>query len=95
MVRVRLDTAIQFIWDLLQKEQNTSEEECQRAAQMREKQDLDCQAWVSNVITRYQQVGLEGQGDSWLAFRRALARTEKEAFNIDKLSLYTESLDKW
>lgn len=34
VVRVRLDTAIQFIRDLLQKEQNASEEECQRAARM-------------------------------------------------------------
>ncbi|CAJ0549868.1 Ff.00g064630.m01.CDS01 [Fusarium sp. VM40] len=79
VVRVRLDTAIQFIWDLLQMEQN----------------DCDYQAWVSNAVTLCQQVGLEGQGDSWLAIRRSLARKENESFDLDQLSPYTESQEKW
>ncbi|RSM08497.1 hypothetical protein CDV31_008134 [Fusarium ambrosium] len=95
VVRVRLDTAILFVWELLNKEEASSKEAADEAKRRREEQEAFCEAWVNRVIAHSQEVGTDTNGYSWLAIRRALAKKNSEAFDDDQVNPWWESLRHW
>jgi hypothetical protein len=82
VVRVKLDVAIQFIWDLLQKEERCNADILRVADGLRDEHEQYCQEWVDDVISRCQKDGLDEYNETWQATRRALARMENEAFDM-------------
>lgn len=95
VVRVKLAVAIQFIWDLLQREGKCNAEISWVADGLRDEQEKYCQEWVDDVISCCQKDGLDGYDETWQATQRALARRENEAFDIDQITPWDELLDRW
>ncbi|KIL86407.1 hypothetical protein FAVG1_10236 [Fusarium avenaceum] len=95
IVRVKLDVAIQFIWDLLQREERCNADISRAADELRDEQDQFCQEWVEDVISCCQKDGLDEYDEPWRATRRALARRENEAFDMDQIIPWDELLDRW
>ncbi|KAM0547787.1 hypothetical protein ACHAPJ_010248 [Fusarium lateritium] len=95
VARVALDVAIRFIWELLMKEEAAAQEAAKVAERLREEQSAFCEAWVSKVIAHSQEIGIDANGYSWLAIRRALARKNGEAFDDDQVNPMWEWLRHW
>ncbi|PNP79335.1 hypothetical protein FNYG_07411 [Fusarium nygamai] len=95
VVRVKIEDAISFIWDLTTKEMNFNKDNLDLAENLRQEQDMYCQAWVSKVIEHAQEVGIDINGYSWQAIRRALARANNEAFDVDQVDPYWETMIWW
>ncbi|KAH6873449.1 hypothetical protein B0T10DRAFT_588840 [Thelonectria olida] len=95
VVRVKVDVAVRFIWDVLYKEQKALGEVGQAAqALIKEQQEL-CEVWTENVMDHAQMVGFEENGYTWLAARRARARLNGEAFDEDQVKPSWEHLRHW
>ncbi|KAF5709490.1 hypothetical protein FGLOB1_5890 [Fusarium globosum] len=95
VVRVKIDDAIRFIWDLLMTEVSCNKENLDLAENLRQEQDMHCQAWVSKVVEHAQEVGIDTNGYSWQAIQRALARINNEAFDEDQVNPYWEMMIWW
>ncbi|KAJ3540662.1 hypothetical protein NM208_g4965 [Fusarium decemcellulare] len=85
VVRVKLNVAVRFVWEVLCKEEEALEEIGQLAEELRQEQDAFCEAWVDRVMSHSHQVGIDNNGYAWLAIRRALARMNGEAFDEDQV----------
>ncbi|KAF5643025.1 4-coumarate ligase [Fusarium tjaetaba] len=92
VVRVKIDDAISFIWDLTTKEMNCNKDNLDLAESLRQEQDMHRKAWVSKVVEHAQEVGIDTNGYSWQAIRRALARANNEAFDEDQVDPYWETM---
>lgn len=90
VVRVKLETALQFIADLLKKEEATPE--IQRCIQ---EQDEGCQDFVDRMIYDCREFGIDSHRSYWAAFRRVRARLENEAFEDDQAIPSWECLCRW
>lgn len=90
VVRVKLETALQFIADLLKKEEATPE--IQRCIQ---EQDEGCQDFVDRMIYDCREFGIDSHRSYWVAFRRVRARLENEAFGEDRAIPSWECLCRW
>ncbi|CEF76130.1 hypothetical protein FGSG_10665 [Fusarium graminearum PH-1] len=95
VVRVKLDVAIRFIHDLLNREEESSTDYKYAADRAKQEQEEWCQSWVGKVICHSQEGGMDAGYYSWLAVRRALARMKNEAFDIDQVYPYHELLRRW
>ncbi|KAF4462894.1 hypothetical protein FALBO_10287 [Fusarium albosuccineum] len=95
VARVKLDVAICFVWELLIKEETASSEAAKQAERLREEQQAFCEAWVRKVVIHSQEVGIDTNGYSWMAIRRALARKNGEAFDYDQIVPWWELLRHW
>ncbi|KAH7237742.1 uncharacterized protein BKA55DRAFT_578258 [Fusarium redolens] len=95
VVRVNLNIAVRFIWDLLQKEKESAEELMQRAQKLEEEQDSLFQAWLEEVFAHSNQVGMDNNFHMWLASRRAIARVNGEAFGDTQVYPVWERLRQW
>ncbi|KAJ3529754.1 hypothetical protein NM208_g4001 [Fusarium decemcellulare] len=95
VARVKLDVAIRFVWELLMKEETASSETAKQAQRLREEQQEFCEAWVRKVVIHSQEVGIDTNGYSWTAIRRALARKNGEAFEYDQIVPWWELLRHW
>ncbi|CZS79416.1 unnamed protein product [Fusarium graminearum] len=95
VVRVKLDVAIRFIHDLLNREEESSTDYKYAADRAKQEEEEWCQSWVGKVIYHSQEVGVDAGCYSWLAVRRALARMKNEAFDIDQVYPYHELLRRW
>ncbi|UPK97601.1 hypothetical protein LCI18_008536 [Fusarium solani-melongenae] len=95
VVRVKLDAAILFVWELLNKEEAAGKEASKEAKRRREELEAFCEAWVNRVVAHSQEVGTDTNGYSWLAIRRALAKKNSEAFDDDQVNPWWESLRHW
>ncbi|KAH8672170.1 hypothetical protein BGZ61DRAFT_458991 [Ilyonectria robusta] len=95
VVRVKLDVAVRFVWELLCKEEEALEEVGQFAEGLRQEQDAFCNAWVERVMSHSHQVGIDNNGYTWLAIRRALARMDSEAFEEDQVNPMWEGVRCW
>ncbi|KAF5681380.1 hypothetical protein FDENT_8151 [Fusarium denticulatum] len=95
VVRVKINDAILFIWDLLITELNYNKGNNELTENLRQEQDIYCQAWVNKVIEHAQEVGIDTNGYSWQAIRRALARMNSEAFDEDQIDPYWETMIWW
>ncbi|KAJ4128923.1 hypothetical protein NW768_007447 [Fusarium equiseti] len=94
-VRVRLDTAIQFIWDLLERERMASKEINQVQKRLVREQNEFCQMWVYRLISKVKEFGLDSEEASWIATRRALAKVNAEAFDDDQVEPEWKMVDRW
>jgi len=94
-VRVRLDTAIQFIWDLLERERKASKEINQVQKELVREQNEFCQLWVYRLISKVKEFGLDWEEASWIATRRALAKENDEAFDDDQVEPEWKMVDRW
>jgi hypothetical protein len=90
-----LDVAIQFIWDLLQKEERCNADILRVADGLRDEHEQYCQEWLDGVISCCQKDGLDEYDETWQATRRALARMENEAFDMDQITPWEELLYRW
>ncbi|KAJ4250181.1 hypothetical protein NW762_011996 [Fusarium torreyae] len=95
VARVTLDIAIHSVWELLKKEEAAAQEAAKMAERSREEQTAFCEAWPSKVIAHSQEIGIDGNGYSWLAIRRALARENGEAFDDDQVNPVWEWSRHW
>ncbi|KAF5568035.1 hypothetical protein FPHYL_2969 [Fusarium phyllophilum] len=95
VVRIKIDDAISFIWNLLKKEMNCNKEIIGLNETIKQEQDMYCQTWVSKVVEHAQEVGIDTNGYSWLAIRRALARANNEAFDADQVDPCWKTLIWW
>lgn len=95
VVRVKLDVAVRFIYDVLRKEQEALEDVGQAAQALVEEQQQLCDVWVENVMSHAQRVGVEENGYTWIAARRARARMNGEAFDEDQVKPSWEYLTHW
>ncbi|KAH7174865.1 uncharacterized protein B0J16DRAFT_324324 [Fusarium flagelliforme] len=94
-VRVRLDTAIQFIWDLLERERKASKGINQVQKRLVREQNEFCQLWVYRLISKVKEFGLDWEEASWIATRRAIAKVNDEAFDDDQLEPEWKMVDRW
>ncbi|KAF5017840.1 hypothetical protein F66182_10201 [Fusarium sp. NRRL 66182] len=95
VVRVKLSVAMRFVWELLRREEEALESIGQFAQDLRQEQDTFCDAWVEKVMSHSHRVGVDKNGYSWLAARRALARMNGEAFDEDQVYPFWEKLRRW
>lgn len=95
VVRVKLETAIRFVGELLRKEERSLKHLRQEAQRQRDEQEELCEAWVERVMEHSEDIGLEANGYTWLATRRARARLNGEAFDEDQVNPSWEHLNHW
>ncbi|EWZ31633.1 hypothetical protein FOZG_14756 [Fusarium oxysporum Fo47] len=94
-VRVNLDVAVRFLWGLLQKERGTLRGLGEIARELEEEQDMLFEKWLDKVMRRSHEVGFENNYHTWSATRRAAARLNGEAFDVDQVFPFWERLRSW
>ncbi|KAF5597626.1 uncharacterized protein FSUBG_8458 [Fusarium subglutinans] len=94
-VRVKLDVAVRFIWDLLQREKESIDELEKRDQVLEEEQDTRFQAWLEDVVSHSEEVGMDHNLFMWFASRRALARANGEALDKEQVYPVWERLRNW
>ncbi|KIL88407.1 hypothetical protein FAVG1_08487 [Fusarium avenaceum] len=95
VVRVRLETALEFISELLSKEEAASEEAAQARERLEQEQETGCQEFIDRMIDHCQKFGIDSHTRSWTTLRRVRARLNNEAFEYDQVSPPWESLSRW
>lgn len=95
VVRVRIGVAVQFVFDLLRREQKALPHVWQAAEELQEELRQGCEQWIDRVLDHAQQVGIDTNGFTWKAIRRAQARLNGEAFELDQVAPYWEYLHSW
>ncbi|KAI1323560.1 hypothetical protein F5Y16DRAFT_403353 [Xylariaceae sp. FL0255] len=98
VVRIRLDTAVQFILDLIHRECEAISEVGLSAEKEKGEHLEACDKWVDLVMAHAAIVGIDNNGFTWEAVRRANAALNGEAFHMvqvdaiwDHLGLMVES----
>ncbi|KAM0260326.1 hypothetical protein ACHAPA_010302 [Fusarium lateritium] len=95
VVRVKLNVALHFVFELLRKEEAALDDIGQLAQDLREEQDAFCQAWVDRVMCHSNEVGIDSNGFTWQAIRRTLARLNNEAFDLEQVYPFQERIRRW
>ncbi|KAK1770031.1 hypothetical protein QBC33DRAFT_529974 [Phialemonium atrogriseum] len=90
VVRVKIGVAIQFVFDLLRMEQEALPHVLRAVETLKEELTRVCEHWVDRVLDHAQQVGIDNNGFTWQAVRRAQARLNGEAFELDQVDPYWE-----
>ncbi|KAI1453632.1 hypothetical protein F4805DRAFT_469919 [Annulohypoxylon moriforme] len=84
VVRVKIDTALEFVFDLIQREREAIPS-LGSAADMEDRQHSEaCEKWVDGVMAHAGRVGIDKNGFTWEAVRRAKAALNGEAFDSDQ-----------
>ncbi|KAI1016120.1 hypothetical protein LB504_009234 [Fusarium proliferatum] len=94
-VRVSLDVAVRFVWDLLQREKASFDELENKDQGLEEEQDHRFQDWLEDVMSHAEEVGTDHNLFMWFASRRALARANCEAFDESQVYPVWEPLRSW
>ncbi len=94
-VRVRLDHALEFIENLIQREEGALPDVREAAEALESELDELCEQWIDQVLARAAKVGVDNNGFTWHAMRRACARLNREAFDIDQVAPDWLSLIRW
>ncbi|KAI1735849.1 hypothetical protein F4680DRAFT_294604 [Xylaria scruposa] len=86
VVRVKLDTALEFVLNLIRREREAIPY-LELAAEMDDRQHLEaCEKWVDIVTAHARKVGIDTNGFTWEAVRRAKAALNGEAFHGYQIS---------
>ncbi|KAI1178104.1 hypothetical protein F4777DRAFT_576410 [Nemania sp. FL0916] len=86
VVRVKIDTALEFVFDLIVKEREMVPH-VGLAANIENEQHLQaCEKWVDGVIEEASIVGIDENGFTWEAIRRAKAAINGEAFSKNQIN---------
>ncbi|KAI0377175.1 hypothetical protein F5Y04DRAFT_285120 [Hypomontagnella monticulosa] len=84
VVRVKIDTALEFLFDLIRREREMIPS-VGLVADMEDRQHSEvCEKWIDSVMERAGRVGLDTNGFTWVAIRRAKAALNGEAFDRDQ-----------
>ncbi|KAG5766798.1 hypothetical protein H9Q72_005170 [Fusarium xylarioides] len=94
-VRVSLDVAVHFVWDLLQREKEAFNELQERDRMLEEEQGNRFQEWLEDVVSHAEEVGIDHNLFMWVACRRALARANNEAFDENQVYSVWERSRSW
>ncbi|KAI1208647.1 uncharacterized protein F4807DRAFT_144699 [Annulohypoxylon truncatum] len=81
VVRVKIDVAIQFFVDLMQREEAAIPRLRQAAQHLKEEREEGCRQWVDRVIKHAQEVGIDKNGYTWETIRYVQARLAGEIFH--------------
>ncbi|KAI1754569.1 hypothetical protein F4782DRAFT_493008 [Xylaria castorea] len=85
IIRVKIDTALEFVFDLIYRERETLPS-IGLAAEIENQQHSEaCEKWVDNVMEHAGRVGIDTNGFTWEAVRRAKAALNGEAFDRDQI----------
>lgn len=85
VIRVKIDTALEFIFDLIQRERERVPS-VGLAAEIEDRQHLEvCERWVDSVMEHAGKVGIDANGFTWEAVRRAKAALNGEAFHKNQI----------
>ncbi|RMJ06467.1 hypothetical protein CDV36_013948 [Fusarium kuroshium] len=95
VIRVRLETAIRFVWQLFRKEESCFKRFKEEAQAQRDEQEELCETCIKKVMKHSEEIGLEENGYTWLAIRRAQAKLNGEAFDDDQVNPLWEHLNHW
>lgn len=80
-VRVKIDAALEFVFDLIHREQEAIPA-IGLAAEIENRQHWEvCEQWVDGVMEHAGRVGIDKNGHTWQAVRRAKAALNGEAFD--------------
>lgn len=86
VVRVKVDVALEFILNLIRKEEAALPELSRAAEALEEEQSLGCERWIDRVLKHAGEVGLDENGFTWMAIRRVRARLVGEAFQDQQVN---------
>lgn len=95
VVRVRLDHALEFVEELIRREDEALPRVREAAEALEDKVDELCEQWIDRMLEHAAQVGLDVNGFTWHASRRALARLNGEAFDVEQILPGQESVASW
>ncbi len=95
VVRVRLDHALEFVEDLIRREEKALPHVRQAAEALEDELDELCEQWIGRVLEHAAKVGVDNNGFTWQATRRALARLKGEAFDTEQVTPEWEGLARW
>ncbi|KAJ8130505.1 hypothetical protein O1611_g3126 [Lasiodiplodia mahajangana] len=85
VVRVKIDTAFEFILGLIRGEREAIPH-VGLAAEIEDRQHLEvCNKWIDGVMPHAGKVGIDTNGFTWEAIRRAKAALNGEAFDRDQI----------
>ncbi|KAI1323246.1 hypothetical protein F5Y16DRAFT_351484 [Xylariaceae sp. FL0255] len=85
VVRIKIDDALEFVFDLIQREREAIPA-LGAAADKEDKQHQDvCGRWIDGVLEHAGQVGIDVNGFTWEAIRRAKAAANGEAFDVNQV----------
>ncbi|OTA79755.1 hypothetical protein M434DRAFT_17959 [Hypoxylon sp. CO27-5] len=86
IVRVKIETALEFVFDLIHREREMMSS-VGSAAEIENRQHLEaCEKWVGGVMEHAGRVGIDTNGFTWEAVRRAKAALNGEAFDNDQIN---------
>lgn len=95
VVRVKVGVAVQFILSLVWKEEAAFPDLRKAAEALREEQEVGCKQWVERVLEYADKVGVDANGFTWAAIRRARARLNGEAFEKEQVNSLCDRLSSW
>jgi hypothetical protein len=95
VVRVKVDVAVRFVWDVLRSEQTALDNIGQAAQALVDEQRELCGLWTEKVMKHACENGIDENGFTWQAVRRARARLNGEAFDEDQVDPLWEHLRHW
>ncbi|OTA69234.1 hypothetical protein K449DRAFT_428666 [Hypoxylon sp. EC38] len=86
VVRVKIDTALEFVFDLIHREREMMLS-VGSAAEIENRQHSEaCEKWVDGVMEHVGKVGIDTNGFTWEVVRRAKAAFNGEAFDNDQIN---------
>ncbi|OIW32592.1 hypothetical protein CONLIGDRAFT_630260 [Coniochaeta ligniaria NRRL 30616] len=94
-VRVRLDHALEFVEALIRREREALPHVRRAAEVLEEEVEELCERWMERVLGHAAEVGVDNNGFTWLAIRRARARLNGEAFDMGQVAPEFEGLARW
>ncbi|KAF5542095.1 hypothetical protein FNAPI_10079 [Fusarium napiforme] len=95
VVRVSLDVAVRFVWDLLQREKEAFNELAKRDQVLEQEQNNRFKDWLKDMVSHSEEVGMDHNLYMWFACRRALASANNEAFDESQVYPVWERLRSW
>ncbi|KAI1213778.1 uncharacterized protein F4807DRAFT_456326 [Annulohypoxylon truncatum] len=81
VIRVQIDTALEFVFDLIQREREAVPSVGLAAEKENRQHSEVCEKWVDGVMEHAGRVGIDTNGFTWEAVRRAKAALNGEAFD--------------